>query len=79
MNQFMGLTLIASKDKNKLINKLTKDATSAIDQYADLSTLEIQPKPESRTIDINRAEGGSVDAVSQTYYAPILFPNCPEP
>lgn len=42
VNQFMGLTLIASKNKEKLISKLTKDATAALDQYADLSTFEIQ-------------------------------------
>lgn len=63
VNQFMGLTLIASKNKDKLIEKLTKEATNALDSYADLSTIEIQAQSKPPTVDINRAEG-SVDDVS---------------
>jgi hypothetical protein len=41
MNQYMGLTLLASKDKAKLVHKLTKEASKAIDSYADMDVLEV--------------------------------------
>jgi hypothetical protein len=69
----MGLTLIASKNKDKLIQKLTREASSAVDSYADLSPLEVT------SASIDQAEGSATDRVSQTFYVPILFPNCQEP
>ena len=34
MNQYMGLTLLASQDKSKLVNKLTKEAAKVVESYS---------------------------------------------
>ena len=34
MNQYMGLTLLASQDKGKLVNKLTKEAAKVVESYS---------------------------------------------
>lgn len=36
LNHYMGMAFLASKDKNKLVSKLTKDASSALDAYVEV-------------------------------------------
>lgn len=43
LNHYMGMTFLATQDKSKLMNKLTKDATSVLDAYVE--TLEVNPLP----------------------------------
>lgn len=76
LNHFMGVTLLASQDKNRLIHKLTKDATSVLDAYVD--TLEV---PEVDLLELAPVQAGSIssNAVRQTLYVPILFPKCSTP
>ena len=44
LDQFVGLTFLASKDKTKLISKLTSKASAVVDSYADVSPLEASPE-----------------------------------
>ena len=36
MNHLMGMTFLASKNKEKLVNKLTSDASEALQAYVDV-------------------------------------------
>ena len=38
----MGLSLLATKDKARLVKKLTTDAAQAIDSYAVIDTVQIE-------------------------------------
>lgn len=40
LDQYVGLTFLASKDKSKLMTKLTSRASAAVESYADANTLE---------------------------------------
>ena len=40
LDQYVGLTFLASKDKGKLMTKLTSQASAAVESYADANTLE---------------------------------------
>ena len=51
MNQYMGLTLLASKDKQKLVSKLTMEASKAIDSYADVDIIEVTAQPGKDQLD----------------------------
>lgn len=42
LNHYMGVTLLASKSRDKLVHKLTRDATNVLDAYVD--TLEVPAK-----------------------------------
>lgn len=83
LNHFMGMTFLASKSKEKLLNKLTTDASNAIDAYIDALEVEepIPNSPEPCSLEINpvHTSKNPSDRVSQTLYVPILFPNCSVP
>ena len=72
----MGLAILATKDKTKLISKLTKKAAASVDSYADISPLDASTdlSPIADVAAVQQA-----DQVSPTFYVPVLFPNCPEP
>jgi hypothetical protein len=66
-NHYMGVTLLASQDRHKLVNKLTKDATSVLDAYVD--TLQVSPSPaEANPLELALVQAGSdaSNAMSQT-------------
>jgi hypothetical protein len=67
LNQYVGLTLLAARDKNKLVTKLTSDATDAV--HAFCNAFEIQAVEGSPS---------GPDSVGQTLYVPVLFPGCQE-
>lgn len=74
------MTFLASQDKNKLVNKLTKDATSVFNAYVE--KLEIDPLPaENSPLELSpvQADANPSKTVSQTLYVPSLFPNCSVP
>ncbi len=83
LNHYMGMTFLASQDKNKLMHKLTKDATSILDAYVE--TLEVNDQPnlpaEVSPLELSPVQASSnpSNAVSQTLYVPVLFPNCSVP
>lgn len=70
LNHYMGITLLASKNKEKLVSKFTKDASAMMDAYVD--SIEACP------LEINPVAASS-NSVSQTLYVPILFPKCTVP
>ena len=41
LNQYMGLSLLATKNKDKLVQRLTKEAASAIDSYVEADVIEV--------------------------------------
>ncbi len=45
MNHLMGMTFLAAKNKDKLVHKLTSDASNALQAYVDV--LEVAEKPPS--------------------------------
>lgn len=75
-NHYVGMTLLASKNKDKLVNKFTKDASALVDAYVDV--LETKPTPEACPLEVNPVAASS-DLVSQTLYVPILFSKCSTP
>ncbi len=83
LNHYMGMTFLASKDKNKLANKLAKDASSVLEAYVD--TVEVQPSSplpaEVLPLELNplQASKDPADACNQTLYIPVLFPKCSTP
>lgn len=38
----MGLSLLASKDKGKLVARLTQEAANAVDGYVEADALEVE-------------------------------------
>lgn len=75
-NHYVGMTLLASKNKDKLVNKFAKDASAMVDAYVEV--LETEPTLEACPLEVNPVAAGS-DSVSQTLYVPILFPKCSTP
>ena len=69
LDQYVGLSLIASKDQNKLVRKLTSKAAAALASYADINHVEMACADNV----------AAPNSVAQTLYVPVLFPNCPEP
>ena len=74
-NHYVGMTLLASKNKEKLVSKFTRDAGSLVDAYVE--TLEVD-LPEVCPLEVNPVAASS-DEVSQTLYVPVLFPKCTTP
>ena len=77
LDQFVGLTFLASKDKTKLICKLTSKASAVVNSYADVSPLEASPKAVAEAAATSTDTPGA-DEIAQTVYVPVLFPNCSE-
>ena len=74
LDQFVGLTLIASKDKTTLVQKLTRKAAATIESYADVGHLEAREEASVAAAAAPTA-GRNSNSVAQTLYVPILFPN----
>ncbi len=51
LNHYMGMSFLASKNKGKLMDKLTKDAAGVLDAYVD--TLEVQGTEINATMDLD--------------------------
>ncbi len=62
------MALLATQDQQKLVKKLTKKAAASINSYADVGGVEVSASAVKNP-----------DAVDQTLYVPILFPNCDQP
>lgn len=71
----MGLALLATKDKGRLVTKLTKKAAASVDSYADISAVDTTPLQDAAGIAATNAP--NADHVSQTLYIQVLFPHCP--
>ncbi len=41
LNQFMGLSLLATKNKEKLVQRLTREAANAVDSYVEADVIEV--------------------------------------
>ena len=61
----MGLALLASQDKGKLVSKLTKEAAKAVESYS-IYAIEVTEVTQN------------ANATAQTMYLPILLPGCSE-
>ena len=65
LNQYMGLTLLASKNKDKLVTRLTNEASRTVESYT-VDAIEVTEVQQN------------ANATAQTLYLPILFPGCAE-
>ena len=65
LDQYVGMALLATKDQQKLVKKLTKKAAASIDSYADVGGVEVAASAVKKP-----------DEVNQTLYVQVLFPNC---
>ena len=46
LNHFMGITMLATKNKDKLVNKLTQDATKTLEAYVETVEVDDADSPD---------------------------------
>ncbi len=66
LNHYMGMSFLASKNKGKLMDKLTKDAAGMLDAYVD--TLEVQDAKANATMDLDElpsSDSGGLRSISE--------------